>query len=94
MKPPQVSPFSGADSRVTVRDEASMPEPPPSFPSPRENVTAPPKYGAPAPVSAIVWPVGAVESGVSVKGAVDVAPAPFVASTSCEPESLVEPLQV
>ena len=53
VKLPQLSPFSGADSRVTVREEASIPEPPPSLPSPSENVTAPLKYGALAPVSVI-----------------------------------------
>ena len=51
---PHVSPFSGADSRVTVRVAVSTPEPDPSLPSPSENVTEPPKYGAFAPVSVIV----------------------------------------
>ena len=91
---PQESPPSGADSRVTVRDDVSTPEPLPSLPSPSENVTAPPKYGAVAPVSVIVSPVGADESGVSANGALDVAPAPFVATTSCEAASFVEAFHV
>ena len=88
---PHESPLSVADSRVTVSDDASRPEPLPSLPSPRENVTdAVLKYGAPAPVSVIVCPVGAVESAVRSNDALAVPPAPFVAMTECEPEPLVD----
>ncbi len=54
-------------SRVTVRLDASRPEPAPSFPFVSVKVTeAVLKYGAVGPVSVIACPLGALVSSVSV----------------------------
>jgi hypothetical protein len=47
-----------------------------------------------APVSVIDWPLGAAESWVKVNAAFVVAPAPFVATTSCEVAFVVDAFHV
>ena len=80
-----VSPERVPVSRVTVRVEVSRPEPA-SAPSPSEKVRElDAKYGADAPVSVIVWPVGAPESTAIVIPSELALPALSVAVTVCAP---------
>ena len=83
---------SVAESRSTIWDVASRPEPA-SVPSsgsagPRRSCTRG------RPESAADAPVGPVVSFVTVNVAVEVEPAPFVTVTVCEPDAVVELIQV
>ena len=83
-------------SRETLRVDVSRPAPPAgSLPSPSENVTdAALYYGAFAPVSALVWPLGAVESAASVIVAIPSMLAPLVAVIERAPGAVAPELQL
>src|ERR1051326_2343967 len=84
-KPGDVPFASVPGSRVAARGDVSGPDPE-SLPSPSANVTeVEEKYGADAPVSVIVWPVGAAESAAIATASEPALPALSVAVTFCEP---------
>ena len=88
---PQVPPVRVAEARSTRRVDASRPAPvsvPVSMVRGMEGVV----YQGPAERS-MVWPVGAVVSGVRVKVALAVSPAVLWAVTVCVPEVVVEEVQ-
>src|SRR5436309_3004550 len=92
LKLPQLPLESVAESRSTTCVEVSTPEPP-SLPQSRVRGTEAVAYQGP-PVSETDWPLGAVVSLVTVKVAVAVPPALFVAVTVLSPEAVVVLSQV
>ena len=83
---PHVPLDSVAESRSTTCAELSRPEPA-SLPQARLRVTDAVVYQGP-PESAADWPVGAVESGVTVNVPALVEPVPFVIVTVLAPLAL------
>src|SRR6185437_583172 len=87
-KLPQLPFVSGASARSTTPLAGSRPDSPSAPSASVSGIDVLVCQGPPA--RATVWPAGGVESGLSVKSAVAVRPAPFVAVTVWAPLAPVE----
>ena len=93
-QPPKVSQVPFGERRVGALDDAAVASTPDRESVPSASVSGTDAVAYHGPVArSTVWPVGAMVSGVTVKSAVPVVPAPFVAVTVFTPVALSADVQ-